>query len=158
MSEALDRIRTTVGPENCVGSCSRDGCRVDMTGLPADRVIVDADRAFPAHALDGKRCDFVLFAERSKAPFLVAPVELKSGDVDVSEVVKQLRSGAAFAERIAESPSDAVCQPVLLHGKGLHPAQRKTLGRDKVVFQGRKLTVKTARCGSPRNLARVLGG
>lgn len=158
MSEALNRIREKVGSENCVDSCSRGGCRVYMTDLPTDCVIVDVDKACPAHELDGKRCDFVLFAERSKAPFLVAPVELKSGYVDVSEVVKQLQGGAAFAEQVGQIPSNTVCRPVLIHGKGRHRAQLNTLDRNKVVFQGRKLTVKTARCGSPRNLARALGG
>ena len=158
MSAALDRIRATAGPGNCVESCSRDGCRVDMAGVPADRAIVDADKAFPAHGWDGKRCDFVLFAELEDGRLLVAPIELKSGDVDASEAARQLQGGAAFAERVGRPPSNAICRPVLLHGKGLHPAQRKTLGRNKVVFQGRKLTVKTARCDEPRNLARVLGG
>ena len=134
MIAALDRIRATAGPGNCVESCSRDGCRVDMAGVPAERAIVDADKAFPAHGWDGKRRHFVLFVELEDGRLLVAPIELKSGYVDVSEVVKQLRGGAAFAERIAEPPPDAVCRPVLLHGKGLHPAQRDTLGRGKVVF------------------------
>lgn len=158
MSDVLDSIRAKVGTENCIESCSRDGCDVDMTDLPTDCVIVDVDKAFPAHELDGKRCDFVLFAERSDAPLLVAPVELKSGDVDVSEAVKQLRGGAAFAERIAQPPSDSICRPVLIHGKGLHRAQRTALNRSKVAFRGDKRTVKTARCGGHQNLARALKG
>ena len=158
MTDVLDRIRAKAGPENRVDSCSRDGCRVDMTEVPTDRVIVDVDKAFPAHELDGKRCDFVLFTQLDDGRLLVAPTELKSGKVDSSEAVEQLQGGAAFVEWIAQPPSDAVCRPVLIHGKGLHRAERNKLNSSKVAFRGRKLTVKTARCGQPRNLARVLEG
>lgn len=158
MSAALDRIRAKVGPENCVESCDRDGCRVDMAGVPADRVIVDADKAFPAHKMGGKRCDFVLFTERDDERILVVPIELKSGKADSSEAVKQLQGGAKFAEQVGQLPPNAVCRPVLIHGRGLHRAQLKTLGRNKVVFRGYNLTVMTARCGEPRNLASALEG
>lgn len=158
MSGVVDRIRARVGPGNCVDSCSRDGCRVDMTGLPMDRAIVDVDKAFPARELDGKRCDFVLVAERSDAPLLVAPVELKSGKVNFLEALEQLRGGAKFADWIAEPASNAECQPVLIHGKGFHKAEHRMLNRRKVAFRGRKLTVKIARCDEPRNLARALKG
>ena len=152
MSAALDRIRAKIGPENCVESCNRDGCRVNMAGVPADRVIVDADKAFPAHKMGGKRCDFVLFTERDDERILVVPIELKSGKVDSSEAVKQLQGGVGFAEQVGQLPPNAVCRPVLIHGRGLHRAQLgkglhrsqiKTLGRNKVVFRGYNLTVMT---------------
>ena len=76
MSAALDGIRAKVGEENCDKSCSRDGCGVDLTDAPTDRVIVDADKAFPAQGREGKRCDFILFMDRPGAPLLTAPVEL----------------------------------------------------------------------------------
>lgn len=158
MSGVLDRIRARVGPGNCVESCSRDGCRVDMTDLPTDCVIVDVDKAFPTRELDGKRCDFVLVAERSDAPLLVAPVELKSGKVNFLEALEQLRGGARFADRIVEPASNAECRPVLIHGKGFHKAEHRMLNRRKVAFRGGKLTVKITRCDEPRNLVRVLKG
>ena len=47
--EVLDRIRSASGTNNVCDSCSRDGCRVYMTGVPSPRVVVDADRVFPEH-------------------------------------------------------------------------------------------------------------
>ena len=48
MNEVLDGIRQAVGEDNLSDSLSRDECGVDAAGLPAKRVVVDADLAFPA--------------------------------------------------------------------------------------------------------------
>ena len=160
MSAALNGIRAKVGAENCGESCSRDGCGVDLTGAPTDHVIVDVDKAFLAQKQkqkqEDKRCDFILFMDRPGAPILAAPVELKSGRPDASEAIEQLQSGADFAADLA--PLNADCRPVLIHGRGLHPAERNRLNQGKIVFRGRKTTVGTAQCGQPRNLARALSG
>lgn len=154
MSAALDGIRASVGAGNCSESCSRDGCNVSLTGVPPARVIVDADKAFPAHGRKGKHCDFILFVDRDDAPLLAAPVELKSGRPDVSEAVEQLQGGANFADRFAPSNTDSL--PILFHGRGVHKKERKDLNSAKINFRGRKLTVKTARCNRAGNLASVL--
>lgn len=158
MSAALNRIQAAVDASHCRDSCSRDRCQVDLTGAPGERLIVDADTAFPAHGVGGKRCDFILFLTSGDGALVVAPIELKSGDVDASEAVDQLRAGAAFADRLSRGEGGADCQPILFHGKSIHRKQRAALARGKVNFRGRKLTVKTARCGQPGNLASALGG
>ena len=54
MSDPLDDIRSAVGKDNLSRSLIRDECTADTTGLPDQRVIVDADRAFPGKgAIDG---------------------------------------------------------------------------------------------------------
>ena len=155
MSAVLDGVRSGVGAANCGESCSRDGCNVDLTGVPTTRVIVDADKAFPAHRQGGKRCDFILFVDRGDGSLLAAPLELKSGRADVAEAIKQLQGGADFAACFA-SPSKADCLPILIHGRGIHTKERKALNRAKIAFHGRKRTVKTTQCGRSRNLAGVL--
>ena len=159
MNEVLDKIRSQVGTENLSNSCSRDGCRVSMEDVPSRRVVIDADRAFPAHKMEeGKQCDYVLFFTNTGQDTLFAvPMELKSGGVDASEVSEQLQRGAEFVGRFVPSAFRAICNPILFHGKSIHPKQRKTLNRAKVLFHGRQLTIKTARCNQPRNLARALG-
>ena len=133
-----------------------------MTGVPSPRVVVDADRAFPARDAKGKRCDYLLFFIAAGADTLVvAPIELKSGDVDASKASEQLQQGAMFAADVAPvapDRSETVCRPILFHGKSIHPRQRRALNRAKVLFRGRHLTIKTARCNRPRNLAQVLSG
>lgn len=127
-----------------------------MAGVPSPRVVVDADRV---HGVQGKRCDYLLFFVAAGADTLVAaPIELKSGDVLASTASQQLQWGANFADRVALPRSETVCRPILFHGKGIHPQQRKVLNRAKVLFRGRHMTIKTARCDRPGNLAQALSG
>lgn len=90
----------------------------------------------------------------------MVPIELKSGGVNASTASEQLQRGVELAERFTRNKIDvrSVCHPVLFHGKRIHEKARKALNRAKVRFRGRQLTIKTARCGQPRNLANVLAG
>ena len=152
MSDVLDRIRGKVGKDNLSESVSRDECGVDSTGLPIRRVIVDADRAFPAHRWTGSRCDFVIFfGDADERRVVTVPLELKSGRVDVSQASAQLQRGADFAAHFV--PSTAVCHPVLIHGKKINLRQ---LNRAKVKFRDMRLTIRTARCNRGGNLALAL--
>ena len=160
-NSTLSRIRAQVGTENLSESCSRDGCRVYMTDVPSPRIVVDVDRASQAHEIAGRRCDYILFFISSTCGTLVmVPMELKSGGVNASTASEQLQRGVELAERFTRNKIDvrSVCHPVLFHGKRIHEKARKALNRAKVRFRGRQLTIKTARCGQPRNLANVLAG
>jgi len=154
--ELLDAIRADIGTENCCDSCSRDGCGVSLEDVPRERVVVDADKAFDAHGRSGKRCDFILFVLGAGRKLIAAPLELKSGGVDVSDALEQLQKGVAFAGRFAPKASEAECRPILFHGSKIHPKDRIRLNRKKIRFRGRDLTVKTSRCNRPRNLADAL--
>ena len=158
MNAVLEGIRARIQEKHLCESCSRSGCRVDMTGVSTDRVIADADLAFPAHRIGGKRCDFVLFLRNEAETLVVAPIELKSGSVDASEAIAQLRSGARFADRFAPNDADATCRPVLFFGRRIHRLQRRALNRERIGFRGLALAIKMARCGHDGNLARALSG
>ena len=125
------------------------------------RIVVDVDRASRTHEITGRRCDYILYFTRSDCDTLVmVPIELKSGGVDASIASEQLQRGVELAERFMRNRIDvrSVCHPVLFHGKRIHEKARKALNRAKVRFRGRQLTIKTARCGQPGNLANVLAG
>ena len=160
-NDVLDRIRSAVGTSNVSDSCSSKKCRVYMTDVPFPRVVLDVDCASPPGHSTENQCDYVLFFVASGAGRLVAaPIELKGGGVDASTATAQLQQGARVVERVvkdvAPAESDTVCLPILFHGDSIHPQQRKVLNRAKVRFRGRNLTIKTARCGRPRNLAQAL--
>lgn len=152
MSDPLDDIRSAVGKDNLSRSLSRDECTADTAGLPAQRVIVDADRAFPAHRWTGSRCDFIVFyLAANDNQIITVPLELKSGKAEVSHASKQLQHGADFAANFA--PTNAVCHPVLIYGKRIN---LRELNRAKVQFRDRRITVKAGRCNRRRNLADAL--
>lgn len=108
--------------------------------------------------MEGNRYDYVLFfIGADKGTLVTVPMELKSGDVDTSDAFDQLQRGADFANHFVPKTFTSICcRPVLLHGKGIHKDQYNKLNRSKVLFRGKKLTIKTDRCGSPKNLARAL--
>ena len=152
MNDVLDGIRSAVGERNISQSLSRDECGVDDTGLPAQRIIVDADLAFPAHQWEGSRCDFVVFYSAADERHVVTvPLELKSGRAEVSHVSVQLQKGADFAAHFA--PANTTCYPVLIHGKRINLDE---LSRAKVQFRGRQMTISARRCNRARNLERAL--
>ena len=116
MSGVLSRVRAAVGERNLCQSLSRDECGVDPTGLPDQRVIVDANLAFLAHKWSGSRCDFfIFFAGAHQDHVITVPLELKSGRAEVPQVSDQLQQGADFTDCFA--PANSTCQPVLIHGK-----------------------------------------
>lgn len=156
MKEVLEGIRAGIGAENCCRSCSRGGCGVSLKDVPRERIVVDADKAFEAHGQSGKRCDFILFVPGGGRQIVAAPIELKSGRVDVSDASEQLRQGAAFAERFTPGESETACRPILFHGRRIDRNDLSKLNRTKIRFRGVDLTVMTSRCNRPRNLADAL--
>ena len=156
MDDVLNDIRVLVGVDNLADSCNRDGCEVSMADVPHDRVIVDADLAFPAHNWEGERCDFVVFLFGIDGGLRAVPIELKSGGVPISKTIRQLRRGAEFADQFGPHDPTPVCRPILIHGGLISSRDRKRLNRLKVSFRGLELTIKMARCGSDGNLALAL--
>ena len=47
-TDIIGSLCSRIGADNLATSCSGDGCRVYMTGVPAQRVVVGADKAFDA--------------------------------------------------------------------------------------------------------------
>lgn len=156
MNHIFQCIRDNIGSEHCSQSCSRDGCRVDLEGTPSSRVIADADCASLDIFFPGRRCDFILFFQDLDDTVVVVPLELKHGRPEANIAAEQLQAGACFAERMIPEPCCPVCQPILFHGRSLHPVQRKALNQAKILFRGARLTIQTAKCGQRGNLAGAL--
>ena len=127
-----------------------------MTDIPSPRVVVDVERTFEVRKSTGKRCDFILFVQVEQDTLVIAPMELKSGNADTSEVAEQLQAGVEFAVTLLPEAPSPLFRPILFHGRRLHSKQRRDLNRAKVRIQGVELSIKTERCGRHRNLARAL--
>ena len=120
------------------------------------RVIANADSKGLASFFPSRRCDFILFLENSDGTVFIVPLELKHGKAEAKSTAEQLQAGACFAERMIPESCCPVCHPILFHGRNLHPVQRRALNRAKIHFRGARLTIQTARCGQPGNLAGAL--
>ena len=121
-TDLLDSLRSRIGAAHLITSCGGRGCRVDMAGVPAPHLIVGADKAFPAHRLEGPRCDRVLFLLGPAPRRLVsAPIELKSGGLNASRVADQLQCSLEFVNSVAPPSALLACRPILVHGYGAAP-------------------------------------
>ena len=157
MSEILNEIRKQVGEESLASSCSGSGCRVDMTGIPRERVLVDVDQAFRVHQRIGKRCDKMLFHGNSTEDTLVAVLmELKSGTFKATDVSQQLQGGAHFAATLIPRDIQTICIPLVFHGERVHRAQSGKLKDATVRFRNQRVPITRSKCGVSKNLVNVL--
>ena len=160
-NEVLQHIRNRVGEENLIqkNAFNKDGCRVDLTGIQQDRVVVDMDKVFPSGRDRVKLCDCVLFYFDSAANFVTVPIECTTENkVDVSKESKQLKAGATYAAQFAP-PNAKNCIPILVYSGGLHKVEVDELSRrrSKVGFRGgAPADIRTTKCGIRRNITNVL--
>ena len=169
LKELLAEIKEQVNQECLSNSCSGDGCRVHLTDVPPDRVIVNLECEFEQQKINTKRCDYVLFcADDTQNSLSVVLVELKSGTFKASGVADQLQGAANFVvevfRKLSEPAIEAlkalkiICIPVLFYGRGIDKSQRYKLERAKIRFLRQNPTIKRRKCGEAKNLALVLKG
>lgn len=157
MSEVLSKIREGIGEENLINSCSGRGCRVDMAGVPSDRIVIDVDMAFPSNQNTGKRCDRILvYGDFVKNRLVVALIELKSGTFKATDVFEQLQESVVLFVDLIPQALETTCIPILFHGRGVSKLQFRDINRTPVRFQNQKFPIRLRKCGVPRNLANAL--
>ncbi len=157
MSEVLGEIRERVGEENLINSCSGRGCRVDMAGVPRERIVIDVDMAFPANRIIGKRCDRILiYGDTVKNRLVMVIIELKSGTFKATDVFEQLQGSVDLFSDLIPRVLETTCIPILFHGKGVSKLQLKDINRTPVRFRNQRFPIRLRKCGVPKNLVNVL--
>lgn len=147
MGELVDAVRAAL-PQGCeTEACRAQGCELTLTGISADRVIVDMDRLDLSWLGDVERCDrlFVGYEE------FVAAIELKSGDIRASQVLAQLKTGSAVAHRYVPDIAEVQFRPVAAYSGRFHRIDRDRLRRknNRVPFRGESFGLRVVRCKSP---------
>ena len=159
-SEILESIQKQVGEANLFNEnlLVQGKCSADFAGVSEnDRVVVDLDKVFPSGRDGKKQCECIIFYFDAAANFIVVPVELKGGrNTELLKAVKQLKSGAEFADDYVPCGFKSTCHPVLFHKRPLSTAAYRQLRKpeSQVLFGGKLFEIKTARCGD--KLADVL--
>ena len=127
-----------------VSRLTRDGCSVDLAGVPEPRLLIDLD--LPGSPLDDQsvRCDYLVFAGDGKRHFLVAPVEFKTKWRE--KTVKQLQAGADESDRHVPVALVATFRPVVALHRFSPKAARRRL-RERVSFRGRVEPIRVVLCG-----------
>ena len=148
MSGLVDAVRAKVSPKCLARKCSRDGCGVSLTDAPEPRLIIDFDKPCSPLGRQATRCDYLFIAESVARSGWIAPLELKKGGLDASEVVKQLQAGARAAEKLVPPKKPVKFRPVAAFSGGIHKAERNKL-RGKVRFHGHTELIRLIRCNAP---------
>ena len=167
LKELLAEIKKQVNQECISNSCRGDGCRVYLTDVPSDRVIVNLQCEFEQRKISTKRCDYIIFyGDDTPNNLAVVLIELKSGTFKAQAVTEQLQGGADFVAAVFRKlPEPATgslqsleitCIPVVFYGKGIDKSQRYKLERAKVHFHRQNAAIRKNKCGQARNLASVL--
>ena len=157
MNRVLDHIRTQVDGENLINSCSGEGCRVDMTGIPSERVVIQVESEFDVRNMTEKRCDRLLFYVEG-SNLVAVPIELKSGKAEQSEVTEKLQNSLNFAANIVPRTRTLTTayRPILFQGRGIKWTNPRGTRELNVNFRGRKTRIRVGRCGKSRNLVGAL--
>ena len=157
MSEVLSEIRERFKEESLINSCGDRRCRVDMTDIPRERIVINVDSAFSADRITGKRCDQVLvYGDAAKHRLVVALIELKSGTFKATDVSEQLQGSINLFAGLIPQVLEVTYVPVLFYGRGISKLQRRDLNRNPVRFRNQKFPIRLKKCGEPKNLAGVL--
>ena len=126
--------------------CNKRGCRVDLAEAPSPRVIVDMDCEILPVSGNGKRCDYLFVGGECNETW-VAPIELKGGRLNASEVLGQLEGGARIADSWLPKGTSFQFAPILAHGKKIHRNDLKVLRSRKIQLRGQKKGTTLIKCG-----------
>ena len=128
--------------------CRKNNCSLTLDDLPDLFILVDMDhKKAPTLSEREKKCDYIYFGVEDDAGW-VAPLELKGGRLDASEVVEQLQAGASVADHIVPREAQTRFRPIVVHGRGIHRAELKHLQKRRVRFRNQNNLVGKARCGT----------
>lgn len=144
----VDVVKNKVSQQCLTRRCRRGGCSISLQGSPNPRLIIDFDKPGSPLGQSDTRCDFLLIAEENGESAWVAPLELKSGRMDASEVLRQLREGARAAVDVVPQTVSVRFRPVAAH-RGIHKAERNKLRRktNRIRFHGTMEYVRLMPCG-----------
>ena len=150
MGNLVERIKKKL-PAGCIakGKYRKKGCSVSLKNAPKPPLMIDMDEC---QALVGKnktKCDYIFIGGCDDV--LLAPLELKKGELDASKVVKQLQAGADIATRIIPAGEPVQFRPVAVFGGKLHRIQRAQLlkASNKIRFKGEPFNIHLLKCGQP---------
>ena len=157
VNRVLDGIRAQVDEGSFIDSCSGEGCRVDMTGIPPEQVVIHVEREFDSRNITEKRCDRLLFYAAGNN-LVAAPIELKSGKAEQLEVTEKLQNSLHFAADIVPRTRalTIVYRPILFEGRGIKWINPRGTKQLNVNFRGSNLRIRRGRCGKNGNIVRAL--
>lgn len=150
-ADIVEEVRRAV-PEGCVvNRCSKGRCTVSLRNAPEPRVLIDLDHPSIADQ-NATRCDYIFIGGSDKV--WVAPMELKSGSPNVSEIAPQLQAGADIADGIVPRGAKVEFMPLAVFGgSGPRDARVFTKSAYRINFRSQSIEIRPHKCRTPLALA-----
>ncbi len=151
MTQLVKAVRSKVSSESFAKKCYKKGCRLLLQDVPKQHLLIDFDKLDIPSGNETKCCDYLFVSDRDpeNKPY-VAPIELKKGGLDVSEVVAQIKKGAATAKDFLPKKTAFNFRPIAACGGRADRAEREKLRKkeNKIKFHSEVETIRLTRCGS----------
>ena len=149
MPNLVRRIRENL-PDECfvTGRLRKKGCSVSLRDAPTPSITIDMDNKKAPVRQSETKCDYIFIGGSDDV--LLIPLELKKGELDASDIVKQLQAGADIAAaRIIPEGEGVQFLPVAVCGGKVHPAQRRQLLQSfsNIRFKGKSSNIRLLKCG-----------
>lgn len=144
----VSKVRHIVDEDCLANRCLKNGCRLKLNDLPGDFLLIDMDHEkAPTGSQLEKKCDYIFVGDANNGAW-VAPLELKRGKLQVSEVLPQLQAGAKIAERIVPRETQTRFRPIAVYGGELHTDEYSRLRHKRIQFFNQREPVRAVRSGS----------
>ena len=148
----VEEVRRAV-PAGCVATgCRKGRCTVSLRKAPEPRVIIDLDHPQAPVGQNDKRCDYIFIGGSDKV--WVAPMELKSGKPEASEIAPQLQAGADVADKIVPRGAKVQFRPLAIYG-GSAPRDARVFKTRayQIRFRSQSFVINLHKCRTPLALA-----
>ena len=151
-ADIVEEVRRAI-PEGCVvNRCRKGRCTVSLRNAPEPRVLIDLDHREAPVGQNDKRCDYIFIGGSDKV--WVAPMELKSGKPEASEIAPQLQAGADVADGIVPRGAKVEFRPLAIYG-GSAPRDTRVFRNSAYLirFRSQSFEIKLRKCRTPLALA-----
>lgn len=147
MSGLVASVRAAVPQEAVDCRIARHGCSLDIADTPLPQVVIDMDHGELDVLRDRPQCDYLFVVEDGTKKWVI-PVELKSGGLRNEHTVRQLQTGADFADRLMPAGRSFRLAAVIAHGVPLHRSQRNLLLRLTIRLRNEVCNPLLYECGA----------
>ena len=161
-SDLLATVTEAIGTDHLCDRCKHRKCEAALGDVTAHRKLFDADAAMKEAGITSKKCDCFLFLiGGNNQGLLFVPIELKSGEAKVRDVVAQIQASVDFvaSKCVHVSRNDwhkTKFVPLLVYRSSSSTRKFIQVRQLGVKFRGQESIVSPVKSGDARGLASKL--
>lgn len=129
-------------------SCTDGRCALILPRALGEIACIEGSRYQRHHGVTSKLCDCIIFWSFDGRDIL-APAELKSGQVKAIHCLAQLQNGAKVAQSLLDAAYQSIrFEPLIVHRGRIHYIEYKILGNRRVTFRKIRRVARLVKSGT----------